>query len=460
MADRDPIDARTEHLLREQLDANYRRTSRLLAVLMAIQWVFAISISLTFSPYAWSGTESSVHVHVWTAIFLGAAISSLPVYLAITRPAAAVTRYTMAVGQMLWSALLIHLMGGRIETHFHVFGSLAFLAFYRDWKVLIPATLVVASDHLGRQMFWPESVYGVANPEWWRFVEHALWVVFEDTVLIAGCFVAVSETRKVARSHAEVECKSRDLQAAMHKLESAQEALVRTEKLAAVGQLAASVGHELRNPLTAVRNANAYIAKKVRGDGADPRVVQFSQLIDRELNTCSKIISDLLDFARERPLVVSPAPLRDLVEEAIGLVPASKIDIVNAVPDDLPIPVIDKEQFRQVVINLTQNAVEAIEPQGGGRVTVSADAKDARFRLLVEDDGPGIPQDVIAKMFEPLFTTKVKGTGLGLAIVQSIVKRHQGDISIDSTIGQGTRFVVDWPALAPSAEPSRREAAE
>src|SRR6202021_4177803 len=97
----------------------------------------------------------------WAAFLLGGAITLVPVLLACLRPGETLTRHAIAVGQMLMSALLIHLTGGRIETHFHVFGSLAILAFYRDWKVLISATVVVTVDHLLRGIFWPESVYGV-----------------------------------------------------------------------------------------------------------------------------------------------------------------------------------------------------------------------------------------------------------------------------------------------------------
>src|SRR5437762_5325656 len=111
---------------------------------------------------------------------MGAGLTLFPLILVREMPGSARTRQVIAVSQMLWSALLIHLTGGRIETHFHVFGSLAFLAFYRDWRVLIPATVVIAADHLVRQLFWPESVFGLANPESWRFLEHAGWVAFED----------------------------------------------------------------------------------------------------------------------------------------------------------------------------------------------------------------------------------------------------------------------------------------
>src|SRR5262249_35638578 len=155
-------------------------------------------------------------------------------------------------------------------------------------------------------------------------------------VLIAACLMGTQEMRDLAQQRA-------DLEAAMKELESSQSALVRTEKLAAVGQLAASVGHELRNPLAAVRNANTFIGKRVKANGADARVLEFVDLIDRELRACGKIIGDLLDFARERALVLAPTPLRALCDEAMGLVPNGKIEVVNAIPDDLPIPTIDKE---------------------------------------------------------------------------------------------------------------------
>ena len=158
-----------------------------------------------FSPYGWAGKVKAVHFHVYVAVLLGGALTVFPAALALLSPGWTVTRHVIAANQMLWSALLIHLSGGRIETHFHVFGSLAFLAFYFDWKVLLTATVVVASDHLIRQLVWPESVYGVLNPEWWRFLEHALWVLFENSILVLGCVVGVKDMMRSARQQAEVE---------------------------------------------------------------------------------------------------------------------------------------------------------------------------------------------------------------------------------------------------------------
>src|SRR5919198_5490725 len=190
---RTPLLERRAHLFQEHQRKIARQTSYLFAYLMLVQWVGGVVAALVITPRAWAGTTSTVHLHVWAALVLGAAISSLPVFLAFTRPCHTSTRHVIAVAQMLTSALLIHITGGRIETHFHVFGSLAFLAFYRDWRVFIPATVVVGLDHLVRGLFWPQSVYGVLSASHWRWLEHAGWVLFEDTFLYLACMRSLRE---------------------------------------------------------------------------------------------------------------------------------------------------------------------------------------------------------------------------------------------------------------------------
>jgi signal transduction histidine kinase len=456
---------RASDLFEEQRRAVYQRGDRLFAGLMVGQWLFAIGMAVVFSPYAWSGKVPSVHVHVYAAILLGGAISSLPIALALLWPGRLATRLVIAVAQVLWSALLIHLSGGRIETHFHVFGSLAFLAFYRDWRVLAIATVVVAGDHLLRGIMWSESVYGIINPEWWRFLEHAGWVIFEDSILVLGIADSIKEMRAVARRQAEVEGlserlalseadKSRALDTALSDLERSHQVVLKSEKLAAVGQLAASVGHELRNPLTAVRNAASFLTRRLKdpAGAADPKVPQFLGIIDRELNVSAKIISDLLDFAREREPSLQPCPLHPLVDEAIGLIHAGSVRILNEIPEDMPAPNLDRDQFRQVVLNLVQNAVEAMpaERTSGGVVTIRAEpGTPSGVKLAVVDNGAGIPHEAKARIFEPLFTTKTKGTGLGLAIVANMVRAHGGTIRVDSQPGHGSSFIIDLPmALA------------
>ena len=136
------VATRAGALLRHQQVRIYSQTDRLFALLFLIQWVAGIGAAVWLSPRAWWGSESAPHIHVWAAVYLGGVIAFFPIALVLTRPARASTRHVIAVAQMLMSALLIQLTGGRIETHFHVFGSLAFLSFYRDWRILVPATVV------------------------------------------------------------------------------------------------------------------------------------------------------------------------------------------------------------------------------------------------------------------------------------------------------------------------------
>jgi two-component system, sensor histidine kinase and response regulator len=199
------VDRRASELFAGYRQDIYTSTDRLFAGLMGFQWIAGIVFALWVSPLAWSGTSSRTHIHVWAAVVLGGIISLFPALLGLLRPGRASTRYTIAVAQMLMGALLIHLTGGRLETHFHVFGSLAFLAFYRDWRVLIPATIVVALDHLLRGLFWPQSVYGVLVASHWRWVEHAAWVAFEDVFLVVSCLRSVAELRDTADRTATLE---------------------------------------------------------------------------------------------------------------------------------------------------------------------------------------------------------------------------------------------------------------
>ncbi len=219
-----PLSQRARELFESQRQAIFVRTDRLFAVLMLLQWAAAVAAACFIAPYTWEGSRFQTHPHVWMAAIVGGVLASLPVYLALTMPGHGLTRHVIAAAQVLFSALLIHVTGGRIETHFHVFGSLAFLAFYRDWKVLVPATLIVAVDHFIRGMFWPESVYGVVSASSWRWLEHAGWVLFEDTFLILSCRHAVREMQSIALRTSELEASHESNRAI---IESSLDAVVR-----------------------------------------------------------------------------------------------------------------------------------------------------------------------------------------------------------------------------------------
>src|ERR1700733_11823352 len=183
----------------------WQRTDRMFAGLMALQWLAGIGVALWITPLTWIGATSSLHLHVLAAIFLGGTIAAFPILLVFLPPGQAITRHVIAVAQMLASALLIHLTGGRIETHFHIFGSLAFLAFYRDWRVLVTASIVAALDHFLRGVWWPQSIFGILAASPWHWVEHVGWVAFEDLFLIWSCQKGVKEMHTIAERQADVE---------------------------------------------------------------------------------------------------------------------------------------------------------------------------------------------------------------------------------------------------------------
>ncbi|HEY2343360.1 MAG TPA: ATP-binding protein, partial [Chthoniobacteraceae bacterium] len=187
------------------LRALHARIDQFFARLLLVEWAASIIVALIVSPRAWEGRNSSPHIHVWAAIILGGAISIFPAWLGWNRPGKKLTRHIMGVAQMLFSALLIDLTGGRIETHFHVFGSLAFMAFYRDIPVLLTATAVVYVDHLLRGALWPDSVYGVLTATPWRSIEHAFWVLFEVSFLGLSIRKSLEDMRQDVRRQVSLE---------------------------------------------------------------------------------------------------------------------------------------------------------------------------------------------------------------------------------------------------------------
>lgn len=201
----DQESARAESLFAEQSWNLCRETDYLFAKFFLFEWVIGIVVAVFIAPLTWIGDTSYLHFHVWLAVIFGALIVSFPLVLIYLRPGEFITRISVAISQMLFTALFIHLSGGRLETHFFVFGSLAFLAYYRDWKVIAVATVVVALDHFIRGVWWPQSVFGVSSESPYRWMEHAGWVIFEDIFLIGISLRGVREHKKLCFRQAALE---------------------------------------------------------------------------------------------------------------------------------------------------------------------------------------------------------------------------------------------------------------
>lgn len=199
------INNRANLLFKSRYSTECRRVNQFIFWLMIVQWVAGIGFALFLTPLTWVGQTFEVHVHVWAALLLGGSISGFSILWTKTFPDSAHSRHVVAISQMLWSALLIHLSGGRIETHFHVFASLAILSIYRDWKILVTATVVVAIDHFVRGVFYPLSAFGIATESPYRWMEHAGWVLFEVSFLIPGCMRLKAEISELCVRQVEIE---------------------------------------------------------------------------------------------------------------------------------------------------------------------------------------------------------------------------------------------------------------
>ncbi|MDO8872728.1 MAG: PAS domain S-box protein [Methanoregula sp.] len=226
-------------------------------------------------------------------------------------------------------------------------------------------------------------------------------------------------------------------------LREAQDKLVKTEKLAVLGKLAGGVGHELRNPLGAIKNA-AYFLNMVL-ENPDPDVKDTIEIINKEVARSECIISSLLDFARPTILTLRKVAVNKVISETVTRNPIpANITVTSNLDETIPEIMADPDKLLQVFTNLITNAVQAMPDSG--KLTLTSYLSDTGHVVVsVRDTGVGIPEENMKKLFEPLFTTKAKGIGLGLVVIKAIVKAHHGSIDVQSEVGKGTTFTVKLP---------------
>jgi signal transduction histidine kinase len=498
------VQCRIDDLVRDHQDEISSRTDHLFAGLLIFEWLGGIALAAWRSPRTWDGSVSHIHPHLMAAIFLGAAVISLPIYFAFAFPARALTRHVIAIGQMLISALLIHYGDGRIEMHFHIFGSLAFLAFYRDWRVLVTASIVVAGDHLLRGIYLPESIYGVAYASYWRTLEHAGWVVFEDIFLIASCIQGTHEMQGIAERQALLEESHRTTEEKVRErtqqLRDAQQDLVKAAREAGMADIATSVLHNVGNVLNSLNVSVSVASGKVEqspvgdlakavamiGDhqadlgeflSADQRgkhlpaflttvaqvmadeqtaLLEEMKCLSRNVDHIKQIVNVQQAYAKQGSGTDALTEVRvfDTIQDALHVSLASgdftPIDVVREIPDITLF--VDKHAMLQILINLLRNAKQAVmsNPEGQRRITVKAAVRahdNTEFlRIEVIDNGAGIDPVNIDRIFNHGFTTKTDGHGFGLHSSANAAKQMLGSLTVQSAgLTHGATFILDLP---------------
>ena len=231
------------------------------------------------------------------------------------------------------------------------------------------------------------------------------------------------------------------------KLKEFQEQLILREKLAAIGQMASVVGHEIRNPLGVISNAIYYIKTKLEmssGRQPDPKIQKHIGIVEKEIVASNKIVNDLLGFSRTRPPMAQPLDLNKIVEDSLSVTTIPELVKVEIdLSLEIPPALVNPDEIRQVFVNLINNAWQAM-PEGG-TLKIRTYIEEEMAQVEVTDTGCGISPENMKKLFTPFFSTKTKGTGLGLAAVQRIVERHKGKIKVRSQVGQGTTFIISLP---------------
>lgn len=254
--------------------------------------------------------------------------------------------------------------------------------------------------------------------------------------------VAVENTRLLQQIKEYAQHLEEKVEERTERLKETQRQLLKSERFSAIGQLAAMVGHDLRNPLTGIKGATYYLKRKY-GSNMDAKASEMLELIEKNIEYSNKIINDLVEYSREIRLEPSETSPKAMIEEALSIVNVSNdVQVVNLTKDKPKIKV-DTEKMKRVFVNMIKNAVDAMPK--GGTLTIESRELQGNIEIVVTDTGMGMSREVTEKIFTPLFTTKAKGMGFGLSICRRIIEAHGGHISVESTVHKGTEFIVTIP---------------
>jgi signal transduction histidine kinase len=225
-------------------------------------------------------------------------------------------------------------------------------------------------------------------------------------------------------------------------LKEVQQQLLKSERLAAIGELAAMIGHDLRNPLTGIAGATYYLKTKC-GSKIDNKSKEMLRIIEEDIENSNKIINDLLEYSREMKLDLNNSNPRLIVKKALSAVKIPENVCVANLTGDQPKINVDADKLKRVSVNIIKNAVDAMPK--GGKLIIESRESNGNLEIAFSDTGAGMSKETLKNIYKPLFTTKAKGMGFGLPICKRIVEAHGGKIYARSTIGKGSTFTVTLP---------------
>ncbi|MCW3983333.1 MAG: PAS domain S-box protein [Candidatus Bathyarchaeota archaeon] len=267
----------------------------------------------------------------------------------------------------------------------------------------------------------------------------------KDGNVIAALEIAVeiTERKQLQNKLAEYSQRLEEIvQKRTDELKKTQAELVKSERLAAIGELASMIGHDLRNPLTGIKNSTYLLKKKIPQLPLE-QTKEMLDIIDKCVNYSNKIINDLLDYSKEMALIKDEESPKRLLQDSLSMLDIPQKILVKNNLKDNPTIKVDRDKIKRVFINLIKNAVDAM-PEGGKITVNSRELKDA-LEISISDTGPGIDEEIMPKLFTPLFTTKAQGMGFGLAICKRVVEAHNGTITVTTAKGKGTTFTLTFP---------------
>jgi signal transduction histidine kinase len=304
------------------------------------------------------------------------------------------------------------------------------------WSSMAASQVVEHKSMLIQPIFWKDELIGGFSILW---LTQAHRFAAEELRLAEG--IALQGALAIENSRLFEGVKQQ-----MAELKQTQAQLVQSTKLAAIGELAANIAHEINNPLTTVLGFASFIAERLPAD--DPTREELG-LIQEEASRARDIVRDLLQFSRQRDFMPEPSDVNTVLEQVVGMVrrqgALNAVTVTEAHAEDLPMVEMDVPRIKQVFLNIINNAVYAMK--GGGSLAIRTSLDGGKLRVAFEDTGPGIPAEILGRIFDPFFTTKpeVSGTGLGLSVSLGIVQSHGGTIDVQSELGKGTTFTVTLP---------------